>query len=202
MLIELLKSDIWVTLDYDVKHHENVLEGGMTEYDTFIPMISIKLPYISQLNYNACIKIDDKDFKASKNHDPETGKRTKPHPFNPDDDSIDEHRGPRNPRFSDKEIKMAYGIANDPRYKDGNMSGAIKAIEGIKKGLSDHPSVKNVLDKTQGLSETKSGGQTFAGHFKTGKAGQWRNTGPTKGRPAKVGDLVGAESAEPKSERN
>ena len=78
------------------------------------------------------------------------------------------------------------------------MSGAIKAIEGIKKGLSDHPSVKNVLDKTQGLSETKSGGQTFAGHFKTGKAGQWRNTGPTKGRPAKVGDLVGAESAEPK----
>ena len=34
--------------------------------------------------------------------------------------------------------------------------------------------------------------------FKTGKAGQWRNTGPTKGRPAKVGDLVGAESAEPK----
>ena len=65
MLIELLKSDIWVTLDYDVKHHENVLEGGMTEYDTFIPMISIKLPYIKQLNYNACIKIDDKDFKAT-----------------------------------------------------------------------------------------------------------------------------------------
>ena len=65
MLIELLKSDIWVTLDYDVKHHENVLEGGMTEYDTFIPMISIKLPYIKQLNYNACIKLDDKDFKAT-----------------------------------------------------------------------------------------------------------------------------------------
>ena len=103
-----------------------------------------------------------------------------------------------NKGFTDKEIKMAFGIANDKRYKDGNMSGAIKAIEGIKKGLSDHPSVKNVLDKTQGLSETKSGGQTFAGHFKTGKAGQWRNTGPTKGRPAKVGDLVGAESAEPK----
>ena len=103
-----------------------------------------------------------------------------------------------NKGFTDKEIKMAFGIANDKRYKDGNMSGAIKAIEGIKKGLSDHPSVKNVLDKTQGLQETKSGGQTFAGNYKTGKAGQWRNTGPTKGRPAKVGDLVGAESAEPK----
>jgi hypothetical protein len=52
-------------LDYDVSHHENVLEGGMTEYDTFIPMISVKLPYIGQLNYNACIKLDDKDFKAT-----------------------------------------------------------------------------------------------------------------------------------------
>ena len=65
LILELIKSNIWVTLDYDVKHHENVLEGGMTEYDTFIPMISIKLPYINQLNYNACIKIDDKDFKAT-----------------------------------------------------------------------------------------------------------------------------------------
>lgn len=65
MCLELLKNDIWVTLDYDVKHHENVLEGGMTEYDTFIPMISIKMPYIGQLNYNACIKLDDKDFKAT-----------------------------------------------------------------------------------------------------------------------------------------
>ena len=98
-----------------------------------------------------------------------------------------------NKGFTDKEIKMAYGIANDPRYKDGNMSGAIKAIESIKKGLSDHPSVEKVLQATQ-MEETKSGGQTFAGHFKTGPAGQWRNTGKTKGRPAKVGDLVGAES--------
>jgi hypothetical protein len=121
-------------------------------------------------------------------------------PRQPDDEPEDRRVAEEkdNKGFTDKEIKMAFGIANDKRYKDGNMSGAIKAIEGIKKGLSDHPSVKNVLDKTQGLSETKSGGQTFAGHFKTGKAGQWRNTGPTKGRPAKVGDLVGAESAEPK----
>jgi hypothetical protein len=44
------------------------------------------------------------------------------------------------------------------------------------------------------IGETKSGGMTFAGNYKTGKAGQWRNTGPTKGKPAKVGDLVGAES--------
>ncbi len=27
-------------------------------------------------------------------------------------------------KFSDKQIKQAYGILNDPRYKQGNYSGA------------------------------------------------------------------------------
>ena len=65
IMLALLKDNIWVTLDYDITHHENVLEGGMTEYDTFIPMISVKLPYIGQLNYNATLKLDDKDFNAT-----------------------------------------------------------------------------------------------------------------------------------------
>ena len=63
--MELVKEGIWVTLDFDVKYAETVLEGGMTEYDTFIPMISVKLPYISQFNYNATLKLDDKDSKAT-----------------------------------------------------------------------------------------------------------------------------------------
>ena len=62
---ELCLAGFWVTLDYDVKYHEFVLESGYNENDKFISMISVKLPYIDQLNYNACIKIDDKDFKAS-----------------------------------------------------------------------------------------------------------------------------------------
>ena len=37
--------------------------------------------------------------------------------------------------FSKKQIKMAIGIASDPRYKQGNYSGAYKQIEKIKKGL-------------------------------------------------------------------
>jgi|TARA_B110000211_G_C14057833_1_gene544184 hypothetical protein len=65
LITELLKLGIWVTLDYDVKYHEFVLESGYNENDKFISMISVKLPHIDQLNYNACIKIDDKDFKAS-----------------------------------------------------------------------------------------------------------------------------------------
>ena len=47
--------------------------------------------------------------------------------------------------FTDKQIKMAFGILNDPRYKQGNYSGAHAAIEGIAKGLTSHPSVANAL---------------------------------------------------------
>jgi hypothetical protein len=48
-------------------------------------------------------------------------------------------------KFTDKEIKQAYGILNDPRYRQGNYSGAVKAIEKLKRGLSKHPSVANAL---------------------------------------------------------
>ena len=47
--------------------------------------------------------------------------------------------------FSPREIKMAIGIASDPRYAKGNMTGAVTAIEKMKKGLSDHPQVAAVL---------------------------------------------------------
>jgi len=47
--------------------------------------------------------------------------------------------------YSDKQIKMAKGIAFDKRYKGGNMTGAAKAQEKIKKGLSDHPEVSKAL---------------------------------------------------------
>ena len=47
--------------------------------------------------------------------------------------------------FSDKEIKMAFGVLNDPRYHQGNYSGAVATIEKIAKGLSQHPSVKKAL---------------------------------------------------------
>ena len=50
--------------------------------------------------------------------------------------------------FTSQQIKQAYGIANDPRYKQGNYDGAIKAIEKLAKGLSKHPDVANVLKRT------------------------------------------------------
>ena len=55
------------TLDLDVACVEGLLESPLCEYINFIPQISVKLPYLQQLGYNATIKIDDKDFKAT-NH--------------------------------------------------------------------------------------------------------------------------------------
>ena len=58
-------KNFMVTLDFDVIHCEWVLEGGYDEHDNFISMVSVKVPYIKQFNYNACIKVDDKDFNAT-----------------------------------------------------------------------------------------------------------------------------------------
>tara|TARA_Y100001937_G_C6977402_1_gene266122 strand:- start:136 stop:642 length:507 start_codon:yes stop_codon:yes gene_type:complete len=65
LITDLLKEGIWVTLDFDVSLTEDVLNCGFAEYNTFIPMISVKLPHIHQLGYNATLKLDDKDFKAT-----------------------------------------------------------------------------------------------------------------------------------------
>ena len=65
MAFPLLKDGYWVTLDLDNTQIEGLLESGLTEYNRFIPMISVKLPYIEQLGYNACLKIDDIDFDKS-----------------------------------------------------------------------------------------------------------------------------------------
>ena len=48
-------------------------------------------------------------------------------------------------RFSKQLIKQAGGIAFDKRYYMGNMTGAINAIEKLKKGLSDDPKVQELL---------------------------------------------------------
>ena len=49
--------------------------------------------------------------------------------------------------YTDKQIKQAYGILNDPRYKGGNYSGAVAAIEKLAKGLSKHKDVANALKR-------------------------------------------------------
>src|SRR6056300_26759 len=59
--------------------------------------------------------------------------------------------------FTQQQIKQAYGILNDPRYKGGNYDGAVKAIEKLAKGLSDHPDVKNALKRANEEFELDEG---------------------------------------------
>jgi hypothetical protein len=65
MINECLTSGFWCTLDLDIKAAEALLESSLTESRRFIPQISVKLPYMQQLGYNATIKIDDKGFEAT-----------------------------------------------------------------------------------------------------------------------------------------
>ena len=67
-------------------------------------------------------------------------------------ESVSEFDGPDetkdNADFTDKEIRMAFGVLNDPKFKGGNYSGAVNVINKIAPGLADHPSVANALKRT------------------------------------------------------
>jgi hypothetical protein len=65
MISYFLQKGYLCTLDIDVNCVEGLLESSLTEDHNFIPMISVKLPYIKLLGYNATLKIDDKDFAAT-----------------------------------------------------------------------------------------------------------------------------------------
>ena len=65
MIKLVLEHGFKCTLDIPVDCVEGLLESGLCEHYNFIPMISVKLPYIQQLGYNATIKLDDKDFNHS-----------------------------------------------------------------------------------------------------------------------------------------
>ena len=74
--------------------------------------------------------------------------------------------------FTSQQIRQAYGIANDPRYKGGNYDGAVKAIEKIAKGLSKHPDVANALKRAneETITEFKKMVVTIADPVKRKKA--------------------------------
>ena len=62
MIQECLQQGLLCTLDLDSTCAEGLAESGLVEYNNFIPMISVKSPYIQRMGYNATIKLDDTDF--------------------------------------------------------------------------------------------------------------------------------------------
>ena len=65
MIDQCLDAGYWCTLDFDVSVVQGVLEMPVIGHRRFIPQISVKLPYLQQLGYNATIKLDDIDFEYS-----------------------------------------------------------------------------------------------------------------------------------------
>jgi len=67
LILELLRLGFLVTLDFDVKFcskHPKWFKQ-LSQFDNFIPQISVKIPHISKYNDNATVKIDDIDFNAT-----------------------------------------------------------------------------------------------------------------------------------------
>ena len=65
MILPILDANLWATLDFDVRHIEAIHESGYCDYDRFVPMVSVKMPYLKLLNYNTTVKIDDITWGAT-----------------------------------------------------------------------------------------------------------------------------------------
>jgi hypothetical protein len=66
MIRAFTDQDILCSLDIpSTINLEWFLDGGLVESNNFIPQLRVVVPYVAQWGYNAMIKIDDKDFKAS-----------------------------------------------------------------------------------------------------------------------------------------
>jgi hypothetical protein len=65
MISHFLSDGYLCSLDIPLSAVEEFNDGGLNEYENFIPQIRVPIPYIKLWNYNTMLKIDDKDFKAS-----------------------------------------------------------------------------------------------------------------------------------------
>ena len=65
MISYFLDQGYWCSLDIPLAAVEQFNDGGLNEYDRFIPQIRVPIPHIKLWNYNTMLKIDDIDFKAT-----------------------------------------------------------------------------------------------------------------------------------------
>lgn len=65
MIKHFLRKDYLCSLDIPISAVEQFHDGGLCDYDNFIPQIRVAIPYIKLWNYNTMIKIDDRDFRAT-----------------------------------------------------------------------------------------------------------------------------------------
>lgn len=65
MIKHFLDKNYFCSLDIPLSAVEEFNDGGLCDYDNFIPQIRVPIPYIRLWNYNTMIKIDDTGFNKS-----------------------------------------------------------------------------------------------------------------------------------------
>lgn len=65
MIQYFLDKGYMCSLDIPITHVEEFNDGGLCEYNNFIPQIRVSIPYVKLWNYNTMVKIDDNDFDAT-----------------------------------------------------------------------------------------------------------------------------------------
>lgn len=65
MIQYFLDKGYMCSLDIPITHVEEFNDGGLCEYNNFIPQIRVSIPYVKLWNYNTMVKIDDNDFAAT-----------------------------------------------------------------------------------------------------------------------------------------
>jgi hypothetical protein len=65
MITHYLDMGYLCSLDIPITHVEEFNDGGLCEYNNFIPQIRVSIPYVKLWNYNTMVKVDDKDFNAT-----------------------------------------------------------------------------------------------------------------------------------------
>lgn len=65
MIEFFLQKDYLCSLDIPLSAVEEFNDGGLNDYNNFIPQIRVPIPYIKLWNYNTMLKIDDKGFNAT-----------------------------------------------------------------------------------------------------------------------------------------
>ena len=63
----LLDNNYWVSMDFDAKHYDNLLQeldDVIWSHDRFVPIVSVHIERVKTVNKNLTIKITDKVFRG------------------------------------------------------------------------------------------------------------------------------------------
>lgn len=65
MIVYFLKKGYWCSLDIPLNQVLEFNDGGLNEYNQFIPQIRVPIAYTKLWNYNTMLKIDDIGFNKT-----------------------------------------------------------------------------------------------------------------------------------------